>query len=74
MEESSRTAAAARLTARAPKTKFKIVANAAALMRVRGFDGTTLDDVVSRSRQAGFPVVQWQSQRSGTESALARFA
>ncbi|WP_426502509.1 TetR/AcrR family transcriptional regulator [Dactylosporangium sp. McL0621] len=49
MEESSQTAAAARLTARGAKTRSKIVATAADLMRVRGVGGTTLDDVVSAS-------------------------
>jgi AcrR family transcriptional regulator len=43
-------AAAARLTARGAKTKSKIVATAADLMRVRGVGGTTLDDVVSASK------------------------
>jgi TetR/AcrR family transcriptional regulator, transcriptional repressor for nem operon len=50
VEESSQTAAAARLTARGAKTKSKIVATAADLMRVRGVGGTTLDDVVSASK------------------------
>lgn len=50
MEESSPTATAARLTARGAKTKSKIVATAADLMRVRGVGGTTLDDVVSASK------------------------
>lgn len=50
VQESSQTAAAARLTARGAKTKSKIVATAADLMRVRGVGGTTLDDVVSASK------------------------
>lgn len=50
VEESSQTAAAARLTARGAKTRSKIVATAADLMRVRGVGGTTLDDVVSASK------------------------
>lgn len=37
------------MTARGAKTKAKIVATAADLMRVRGVGGTTLDDVVSAS-------------------------
>ncbi|MET0526037.1 MAG: TetR/AcrR family transcriptional regulator [Nocardioides sp.] len=48
--EASQTAAAARLTARGAKTRSRIVAAAADLMRVRGVGGTTLDDVVSASR------------------------
>lgn len=50
MEESSRQVAATRLTARGAKTRSKIVATAADLMRVRGVGGTTLDDVVSASK------------------------
>jgi len=38
---------ATRLTARGAKTRSRIVATAADLMRVRGVGGTTLDDVVS---------------------------
>jgi len=38
-----------RLTARGAKTRARIVATAADLMRVRGVGGTTLDDVVSAS-------------------------
>jgi len=48
VEERSQTAAA-RLTARGAKTRSRIVATAADLMRVRGVGGTTLDDVVSAS-------------------------
>lgn len=50
VEEISQTAAAARLTARGAKTRSRIVATAAELMRVRGVGGTTLDDVVSASK------------------------
>jgi TetR/AcrR family transcriptional repressor of nem operon len=50
VEESSQTAAVARLTARGAKTRSRIVATAADLMRVRGVGGTTLDDVVSASK------------------------
>jgi TetR/AcrR family transcriptional repressor of nem operon len=49
VEESSQTAADERLTARGAKTRSRIVATAAELMRVRGIGGTTLDDVVSAS-------------------------
>ena len=49
MEESSPTTAAVRLTARGAKTRARIVAVAADLMRVRGVGGTTLDDVVAAS-------------------------
>lgn len=49
VEESTQTAAVVRLTARGAKTKSRIVATAADLMRVRGVGGTTLDDVVSAS-------------------------
>jgi AcrR family transcriptional regulator len=49
VEESSQTATAARLTARGAKTRSRIVATAAGLMRVRGVGGTTLDDVVLAS-------------------------
>jgi TetR/AcrR family transcriptional repressor of nem operon len=41
---------AARLTTRGAKTRSRIVATAADLMRVRGVGGTTLDDVVSASK------------------------
>lgn len=40
----------ARLTARGAKTRAKIVEAAAELIRVRGVGGTTLDDVVAKSR------------------------
>lgn len=50
VEESLQTAAAARLTMRGAKTRSRIIATAADLMRVRGVGGTTLDDVVSASR------------------------
>lgn len=50
MEESSRAAAVARLTPRGAKTRTKIVATAADLIRARGVGGTTLDDVVSASK------------------------
>lgn len=49
MEERSRTAPAARLTARGAVTRSRIVATAAEVMRVRGVGGTTLDDVVTAS-------------------------
>ncbi|MCD0444199.1 TetR family transcriptional regulator C-terminal domain-containing protein [Glycomyces sp. A-F 0318] len=49
MEESSHPITAARLTARGARTRSRIVASAADLMRVRGVGGTTLDDVVSAS-------------------------
>jgi TetR/AcrR family transcriptional regulator, transcriptional repressor for nem operon len=42
-------APASRLTARGEKTRSRIVATAADLMRVRGVGGTTLDDVVAAS-------------------------
>jgi AcrR family transcriptional regulator len=47
--EASQTVAGTRLTARGAKTRSRIVATAADLMRVRGVGGTTLDDVVSAS-------------------------
>lgn len=50
VEEGSQTAVATRLTARGAKTKSRIVATAADLMRVRGVGGTTLDDVVAASK------------------------
>lgn len=49
MEEIPQPAATARLTARGAKTRSRIVAAAAELMRVRGVGATTLDDVVSAS-------------------------
>jgi TetR/AcrR family transcriptional regulator, transcriptional repressor for nem operon len=49
VEASSNAAAGTRLTARGAKTRSRIVATAADLMRVRGVGGTTLDDVVSAS-------------------------
>jgi AcrR family transcriptional regulator len=49
VEESSSPAAATRLTARGERTRSRIVATAADLMRVRGVGGTTLDDVVAAS-------------------------
>jgi TetR/AcrR family transcriptional repressor of nem operon len=48
--EGSQTATAARLTARGAKTRSRIVATAAELMRARGIGGTTLDDVVAASK------------------------
>jgi TetR/AcrR family transcriptional repressor of nem operon len=50
VEQSVQTASAARLTIRGAKTRLRIVATAADLMRVRGIGGTTLDDVVSASK------------------------
>jgi AcrR family transcriptional regulator len=49
VEENSPVTAAVRLTARGAKTRSRIVAVAADLMRVRGVGGTTLDDVVAAS-------------------------
>ena len=49
MEPSSCEATASRLTARGAKTRSRIIATAADLMRVRGVGGTTLDDVVVAS-------------------------
>jgi AcrR family transcriptional regulator len=46
----SQTVAATRLTARGAKTRSRIVATAADLIRVRGVGGTTVDDVVSASQ------------------------
>jgi len=48
--ENPQPAEATRLTARGAKTRSRIVATAAELMRVRGVGGTTLDDVVSASK------------------------
>jgi TetR/AcrR family transcriptional regulator, transcriptional repressor for nem operon len=50
VEDSVQAAAATRLTTRGAKTRSRIVATAADLMRVRGVGGTTLDDVVSASK------------------------
>lgn len=50
MEENFQTAVAGRLTARGEKTRARIVATAADLMRVRGVGGTTLDDVALVSK------------------------
>lgn len=49
MEPGSSEATASRLTARGAKTRSRIIATAADLMRVRGVGGTTLDDVVVAS-------------------------
>ena len=49
MEPGSSEAAASRLTARGAKTRSRIIATAADLMRVRGVGGTTLDDVIVAS-------------------------
>ena len=49
VESGSSEAAASRLTARGAKTRSRIIATAADLMRVRGVGGTTLDDVVVAS-------------------------
>ena len=49
VELGSSEAAASRLTARGAKTRSRIIATAADLMRVRGVGGTTLDDVVVAS-------------------------
>lgn len=50
VEKSAQPVAATRLTVRGAKTRCRIVATAADLMRVRGVGGTTLDDVVSASK------------------------
>ena len=49
MEQRSGEATAWRLTARGARTRSRIIATAADLMRVRGVGGTTLDDVVVAS-------------------------
>ena len=49
VEERSGEATASRLTARGAKTRSRIIATAADLMRVRGVGGTTLDDVIVAS-------------------------
>jgi len=49
VEPGSSEAAASRLTARGAKTRSRIIATAADLMRVRGVGGTTLDDVIVAS-------------------------
>jgi AcrR family transcriptional regulator len=49
VEERSSEVAASRLTARGAKTRSRIIATAADLMRVRGVGGTTLEDVVVAS-------------------------
>ena len=49
MAASSPKATTARLTVRGERTRSRIVAAAADLMRVRGVGGTTLDDVVAAS-------------------------
>jgi TetR/AcrR family transcriptional repressor of nem operon len=49
VEEESSETAVTRLTARGAKTRSRIIATAADLMRVRGVGGTTLDDVVVAS-------------------------
>ena len=49
MEQRSSEVAATRLTARGAKTRSRIIATAADLMRVRGVGGTTLEDVVVAS-------------------------
>jgi TetR/AcrR family transcriptional repressor of nem operon len=49
VEDQKTAVAAARLTERGAKTRSRIIATAADLMRVRGVGGTTLDDVVSAS-------------------------
>jgi AcrR family transcriptional regulator len=50
VEQGSGEASASQLTARGAKTRSRIVATAADLMRVRGVGGTTLDDVVVASK------------------------
>ena len=49
MEPDLNEAPALRLTARGVKTRSRIIATAAELMRVRGVGGTTLDDVIVAS-------------------------
>jgi TetR/AcrR family transcriptional repressor of nem operon len=49
VEPGSSEATASRLTARGAKTRSRIIATAADLIRVRGVGGTTLDDVVVAS-------------------------
>jgi TetR/AcrR family transcriptional repressor of nem operon len=49
VEAGSNEATASRLTSRGAKTRARIIATAAELIRVRGVGGTTLDDVVVAS-------------------------
>lgn len=73
MEESSQAAEATRLTARGAKTRSRIVATAADLMRVRGVGGTTLDDVVSASKVSKSQLYRHFEDKSALVRAVIEF-
>lgn len=73
VEESSQAAEVTRLTARGAKTRSRIVATAADLMRVRGVGGTTLDDVVSASKVSKSQLYRHFEDKSALVRAVIEF-
>jgi AcrR family transcriptional regulator len=71
--ESPQTTGAARLTARGAKTRSRIVATAADLIRVRGVGGTTLDDVVLASKVSKSQLYRHFEDKSALVRAVIEF-
>jgi AcrR family transcriptional regulator len=66
-------AEAARLTARGARTRSRIVATAADLIRVRGVGGTTLDDVVLASKVSKSQLYRHFEDKSALVRAVIEF-
>jgi TetR/AcrR family transcriptional repressor of nem operon len=73
VEPSSSEATASRLTARGAKTRSRIIATAADLMRVRGVGGTTLDDVVVASNVSKSQLYQHFEDKQALVRAVIEF-
>ncbi|MDQ3946069.1 MAG: TetR/AcrR family transcriptional regulator [Actinomycetota bacterium] len=73
MEQRSDEATASRLTARGAKTRSRIIATAADLMRVRGVGGTTLDDVVVASNVSKSQLHQHFEDKQALVRAVIEF-
>jgi AcrR family transcriptional regulator len=71
--ESPQQSDATRLTARGAKTRSRIVATAADLMRVRGVGGTTLDDVVLASKVSKSQLYRHFEDKSALVRAVIEF-
>jgi TetR/AcrR family transcriptional repressor of nem operon len=73
VEQRSGEATASRLTARGAKTRSRIIATAADLMRVRGVGGTTLDDVVVASNVSKSQLYQHFEDKQALVRAVIEF-
>ena len=73
MERDLSEAAALRLTARGVKTRSRIVATAADLMRVRGVGGTTLDDVIVASNVSKSQLYRHFADKQALVRAVVEF-